>query len=45
MDNIHDFHLATQAWEYIVGIIGLLLFVPLWRAISRPRMPIERKIT
>jgi len=43
MDNMHDFHLVTQAWEYVVGIIGLLLFVPLWRAISRPGKSAGRK--
>jgi len=37
MTNLHDFSLATQFGEYIVGIIGLLLFVPLWKLINKPR--------
>lgn len=37
MDNMHEFSLITQTWEYVVGIIGLVLFVPLWRAIHPRR--------
>jgi hypothetical protein len=37
MDNMHEFDLITQTWEYIVSIIGLVLFVPLWRAIQPRR--------
>lgn len=37
MDNLHDFSLVTQAAEYIVGMIGLLLFIPLWKLVSPRR--------
>lgn len=39
MDNLHDFSLLTQAVEYIVGLVGLLLFIPLWKLVSPRRDP------
>ena len=34
VNNLHEFSLLTQTWEYVVGILGLLLFVPLWKAVN-----------
>lgn len=36
MNSMQDFALLTQAAEYIVGMIGLLLFALLWKALSKP---------
>jgi hypothetical protein len=37
MTNLHDFSLAAQFGEYVVGLAGLLLFIPLWKLITKPR--------
>jgi hypothetical protein len=34
--NLHEFALATQAGEYLVGLLGLLLFIPFWRLLMKP---------
>lgn len=36
MHNLHEFALASQAAEYIIGLLGLLLFVPFWRILHKP---------
>jgi hypothetical protein len=36
MNSMQDFALVTQAAEYIVGMAGLLIFVFLWKALSKP---------
>ena len=37
MNSMQDFALLTQAAEYIVGIVGLILFALLWKALSKPK--------
>ncbi len=37
MHNFWEFTVVTQAGEYLVGIIGLLLFVPFWKGLNRPK--------
>lgn len=34
MHTLYEFTLVTQAGEYIVAILGLLLFVPFWKALN-----------
>ncbi|MFZ5432795.1 MAG: hypothetical protein ACOZB3_03375 [Calditrichota bacterium] len=41
MTSMQEFSLHAQTWEYLVGIIGLLLFVPLWRAVNPRRKSSE----
>jgi hypothetical protein len=40
MHTYYEFTLVTQAGEYLVGIVGLLLFVPFWKALN-PRKTME----
>lgn len=35
MHNLHEFALATQAAEYLVGMAGLLLLIPFWRILNK----------
>lgn len=35
MDTFYEFTLVTQTGEYLVGILGLLLFVPFWKYLNR----------
>jgi hypothetical protein len=35
--NAHEFSLASQAWEYLVGLAGLVGFFLLWRFLNKPR--------
>jgi len=35
MHTLHEFTLVTQAGEYIVAILGLLSFVPFWKALNK----------
>ncbi len=36
METFYEFTLVTQTGEYLVGILGLILFVPFWKALNRP---------
>lgn len=36
MNSMQDFALATQAAEYLVGMTGLIVFIFLWKALSKP---------
>jgi hypothetical protein len=36
MNSMQDFALVTQAAEYLVGMTGLVLFIFLWKALSKP---------
>ncbi len=38
MHTLHDFTVLTQTGEYLVAILGLLSFVPFWKALNqRPK--------
>ncbi len=38
MHSLHEFTVVTQAGEYLTAIIGLLSFIPFWKALNkRPR--------
>lgn len=39
MTSMQDFSQTAQMWEYVVGILSLILFVPLWRAVNPRRKP------
>jgi hypothetical protein len=41
MISMQEFSLTAQTWEYVVGILSLILFVPLWRAVNPRRKPAQ----
>jgi hypothetical protein len=37
MSSLHEFTLLTQAQEYLVALLAMILFVPFWRYLNGVR--------
>jgi hypothetical protein len=37
MQTLHEFSLTTQAWEYIFGLLTVILFIPFWKWVNAPQ--------
>ena len=36
MQSLQEFALTTQSWEYILGLLTVILFIPFWKWLNAP---------